>query len=240
MVPQRLALALVVALAPALLPGTAGADVRIYGRISGVPALAPGVAFALHGAREDIALAYGPDADSETLQTRLLGLTLSEAVGERTRLGLRLGRLWTSQSGRAATDGIDPDGHYINLALGTHRPLASGIQVTFDASWRYAVAEASDNDTERRLEWQTLTLRPALRFPLRERAALRAGASLVALDGDERLREPEGSTTTGFESDGHVGGFLALEFLPRPADVVTFRVEGGPRSGVFVSFEHRY
>ncbi|MEX1082586.1 MAG: hypothetical protein WEC99_11285 [Halofilum sp. (in: g-proteobacteria)] len=234
--PQWLALA---ALAATIVATPVDADVRVYGQVSGIPALAPGVGFALHLAREDLALDYGSGEDSETLELRRLGLTLSESVGERTRVGLRLGRLWASQSGRPALADVDPRGHYLDLALATEFPLSESLHATLDASWRYAVADATEDDSEVDLEWQTWALQPGLRVPVQERAAVRLGASFVAIDGHERVRGPT-AARTDFESDGNVGAYLALDLMPRPDDVVSFQVEGGPRTGVYVSFEHRY
>lgn len=241
--PQRLAFRVLAVLALATLPAAASADLRIYGSISGIPAPGPGFGFALHLAREDLALDYDADENSsETLELRRLGITLSESLGERARVGLRLGRLWVSQSGREATAGLDPRGHYLDLVLAADQPLTERVRATIEGSWRYAVADERESDAEREvdLEWQTWTLRPGLRLATTERTALRAGLSLTAVNGDERRRDPEADLTTDFGADGHVGGYLALDLMPQPDDVVTFRFEGGPRTGVFISFEHRY
>lgn len=240
--PLRLALCALAVLPLNFLPAAANADVRIYGQISGVPAPGPGLGFALHLAREDLALDYGSGEDAETLALRRLGITLSEALSERARVGLRLGRLWVSQSGRAATAGVDPRGHYLDLALATELPLSERVRATLDASWRYAVADARDDGAEQRtdLEWQTWTLQPGLRWSLDSQAAVRTGLLLVAVNGDERVRGPDASVTTDFAADGAAGGFVALDLMPQPDDTVSFQIEGGPRTGVFVSFEHRY
>ncbi len=242
--PLRIAYSGLALVAFAALPATAAADIRIYGQISGVPAPAPGMGFALHLAREDLALAYDADGsagdDTETLALRRLGLTLSESLGERARVGLRLGRLWVDQSGRDATAGVDPRGHYLDLALAVEQPLGGPVHATLDAAWRYAIVDADDDAREVELEWQTWSLQPGVHFSLNERAAVRTGMSLVAVKGDERVREPGSSSTTGFTADGHVGGYVALDLRPQPNDMVSFQLEGGPRTGVFVSFEHRY
>lgn len=234
---QGLALTLAVALtAPAAEAGTA-----VYGRISGIPAPAAGSAFDLHLAREDLELRYSDGTPGDPMEASRIGVSFYEPLGSGARMGVRLGRLGVSQSGRAATAAVDPTGYFIGLDLDASWPRQARLRASLGATWRYAVADASDEeDNETRLEWQAAELRPAVLLGLTRRVAARVGAAYTVIDGDERRRGPAANASTDFREDGRTSLFVALELYPAPDDVVTLRFRSDQAAGVYIGFEHRY
>ena len=78
-------------LAVLLTAPSAAAEVRVYGRFIGAPALESGTAFDLHLAREDLAVDYADGSGGGDLRLRRLGFSFHEALSPATRLGIRLG-----------------------------------------------------------------------------------------------------------------------------------------------------
>lgn len=240
---RRPAQSVVLAASAALLalPQAAGADeVRMHGRFIGAPALAPGTAFDLHFARENLAVDYADGSAGGDLRVRRLGLSFHEALSPSTRLGIRLGWAGLTQTGREATRGVDPTGYFAELDFAAQWPRRAPLALDLGASWRYtSVDETDDAGNRTELDWQSAELRPALRIGLGEAVGLRFGASVIAIDGDE-LRQGTASATTRFDAETNTGGFAAIDLAWADGDAITLRARGGNPAGVYVSFEQRY
>lgn len=213
------------------------AAASVHARVSGY-GFPDSAAFDLHVVREDLAADYD-DADDDTLRLRRVGISFHEALGAGVRGGIRLGHAGFRQSGRATTAGFDPTGQFLALAFAGAWPAERRLQGALEASWRYTSVDDSDETTEVELDWETLELRPALRFAPTPRLALTLGVSAIAVDGSERVRAATRSTTD-FEAAESTGGFLRLEYFPRERDVIGLRLRGGNPEGLSLTFEHRY
>ena len=229
-------LGLVAALALATVRPAPASEVTVHVSGYGFPDSA---AFDLHVVREDLAGDYDDSAGDETLRLRRLGISLYEALGSSVRGGVRLGYTGFSQSGRPATAGLDPTGYFAELDFAGAWPNDGRLQAALEAGWRYTSVDDSDDTSEVELDWHTLELRPGLRFAPTPRLALAVGASLIAVDGSERTRGAS-PATTDISAAERGGGFLALEYYPRPRDVITLRLRDGNPEGLSLAFEHRY
>lgn len=229
-----------VAGAIAAAPAAHAGELRGYGRFTGAHPLAPGTAFDLHVAREDLAVDYDDGTTGGDLRLRRLGLSLHEALSANTRLGIRLGWAGLTQSGRPATEGLSPSGYFGELDFAAAWPRGGRVGLDLGASWRYTVVDDTGPDGDRtELDWLAFELRPALRLSLDRHVALRLGGSATAVDGDERRLDATG-TTTGFGADGNAGAFAALDFTYGDGDAVIVRARGGNPAGLYASFEQRY
>lgn len=230
----------VVFAAIAAAPGVHADELRGYGRFTGAHALAPGTAFDLHVAREDLAVDYADGSGGGDLRLRRLGLSLHETLSPNARLGIRLGWAGLTQAGRPATDGLSPSGYFGELEFAAAWPRGGRVGLDLGASWRYTAVDDTEPDGDRtELDWLALELRPALRLSLGPHVALRLGGSAIAVDGDERRLDATGATT-GFGADGNAAAFAALDFTYGDGDAVVVRARGGNPAGLYASFEQRY
>lgn len=231
------ALGLCLVLGTALPAAADAARVQVHVSGFGYPA---GAAIDLHVAREDLALDYD-DSGEATLRLKRLGLSFYETLGASSRMGLRLGRVAFSQSGRPTTAGLDPLGWFAELDFAGAWPADSRVQAAVEAAWRYSSVSDSDpaSGDEVELDWHTLELRPALRLALGGPLRLDLGASVIAVDGSERSR---GATraSVDFSAAESAGGFLSLAWHRADRDVIALRLRGGNPAGLSVVFEHRY
>jgi len=229
----------VLALAIPAAPARA-ADVRVRGAFIGIPSPEEGTAFDAHIAREDLAVAYADGSAGGDLELGRVGVSFHERLAPSTRMGIRLGGAALDQSGRPETAGLDLGGYYVALAF------ASGWRAThlaaFDlrADLRYtAVRDETDNGHRTELEWLAFDLRPALRLTPADNVSVRIGPSAIAVDGNEDVEAPP-EATTGFDADGRVGAFAAVDLYTDDGGVVTLRGRGGNPAGISIRFERRY
>jgi len=210
---------------------------RVHGRASDF-GFADISAFELQLAATDLEADYddGPD---ETLRLRRIGIGFFESLGETVRLGARAGRIGFDQSGREATEGRDPSGHFAGLEFSGAWPARSAWRAALEANWRYTSGDEADDEGSVEVEWQTIELRPAVWFAPTDHLAFRFGVSAIAVDGTEKRRNGV-RRTVDFKAEETAGAFAGLEYHRTDGDMISLRLRGGNPAGLALSFEHRY
>ncbi len=204
------------------------------------PALGPSDAFELHLLREDLEVAYDDDAGGGDLELTRVGIAFHERLNASIRGAVALGAIGVRQRDRTATADVDPTGWYLGLDFNGIWPREGALRFAAGLGWRYARADRSDEDgDESILDWHTGEVRAALVTGLTPAVDLQTGVAHKWVRGDERFRS-DASTTTRFDLDDPVSGFVQLDFLTGRAGVVRFQVRGGNPQGARITFEYNY
>lgn len=221
-------------------PLPAAAGVRVQAGAWGWPGYEPGTAFDLHFAREDVAIAYADDSTGDVLELTRVGFGFHERFTAGVRGSARIGGISVDQDDRPATEGLDLTGYYAEVGADGAWPTASRLRFGVDGHWRYTrVSRDRDDDTTVRLDWHSWELRSDLRMTLGTRIDLRLGGGVIAIDGNERVRD-NGSSGTGFDADGATSAHAQLDFHTGTGGVIRLLLRRGNPEGVWLSFEHNY
>lgn len=219
----------------------AAAEVTVRGRIGTTVGgdARPGLGINLHIERTELAVQYDDGSAGDRLEVGRIGIALFESPAPGVRLGISIGRLGISQSGRPATAGLDPSGHFVGFdALGR---WGLTRRLSLELGGRVGYAEASDSgsgDTVD-LDWWSAALRPAVTITLADRVELGIGLRARWLDGVERINGNTRSTV-GFREDRVSGGFVGMGLLTGNGGRVHLRADTGAARGLHLVFERRY
>ncbi len=219
----------------------ASADVAVRGRIGGTVGgdARPGLGINLHIARTDLAVRYDDGSGGDRLEVGRIGIALFESPAPGVRLGVSIGRLGISQSGRSTTAGLDPTGYFVGFDALGRWGVTERLSLELGGRVGYADASDSGGDDKVDLDWWSATLRPAAAITLGERVELRAGLRAQWLDGDERVTGTTRSTV-GFREDRVTGGFVGIGLLTGDGGRVHLRADTGAARGLHLVFERNY
>ncbi|GEM_PF-1153901 len=219
----------------------AAADVYVRGRIGGTVGgdPQPGLGIDLHVERTDLDVRYDDGSAGDRLEIGRIGISLFESPAPGVRLGISIGRLGISQSGRPATAGLDPSGYFVGFDGLGRWALTRRLSLELGGRVAYAEADDSSGDDRVDLDWWSATLRPAAAVTLGERVELRAGLRAQWLDGDERVTGATRSTT-GFREDRVTGGFVGIGLLTGNGGRIHLRADSGAARGLHLLFERSY
>jgi hypothetical protein len=194
--------------------------------------------FGLHFSRERTTLDYAGGVTAQTAVERAT-LTWYEPVGARLELGMFGGYSLLTQDNRALTTGAEARGYHAGLGLRSTVFDSDALRVTFDLSYAYERVEFDDDpDQSLTLSWYTPQAQLGVAAPLGN-AVLRAGATVRAVDGQERARGTV-DATTDFDNHTRTGAFAGVELKLRDGGYVGVSASGGDTHTVRFYFARRY
>ncbi|HKQ29779.1 MAG TPA: hypothetical protein VJS66_00720 [Burkholderiales bacterium] len=195
--------------------------------------------FALSAGKTETEFTYTGAAIVDTT-VEFVELSWYERIYAGVDIGLHLGKTFLSQTNRAATAGLDPNGTHIGVGVRALFLGTSPIQPFVHALYYYRRVEETDGSDSVTLAWHEPRLRLGITMapwgPLR----VYAGADWSAVDGSERVSGTM-SSTTDFERDGSVSGFLGLDFTIDATGFIGVEAHTGDAgNGVGIYFKRRY
>lgn len=194
--------------------------------------------FALDLARHKTTFEYSNTTSVDTT-IQLIGVTWYERFAPKVELGLNGGRVFLSQTGNAATAGIEPDGYYAGVALRAVMLDTAPAQLALHTAYTYHRVEHDSMSQSVTLSWyQSCVQFGAIIAPV-NRLRIQAGALWTAIDGQERVT---GVTprTTDFRRDDRNGGYFGLDFAVERDGYVGIEARSGAERGGEIYFKKRF
>lgn len=180
-------------------------------------------------------------ADTGVVNTRFEFIEVNwyERVYDSFYIGLHVGKTFLSQTGRSVTAGTDLDGTHVGVGIRAAFFQTSWIQPFVHATYLYRRVER-DNGESVTLSWHEPQIRLGVTTapwgPLR----VYGGANWTSVDGSERHRGTV-SSTTDFERDGSVSGFLGVDLTVDTTGAVGVEAYSGDvGNGIEIYFKRRY
>ena len=173
-----------------------------------------------------------PEQRITTRSTRL-GLHLYEPSLPAFQPGLRLGRLWVSQSGNPATAGLDLGGQYLGAVLDSEWFASAPLGLRARAAYTALEARDSSDEQTTRLRWYEAELRLAAGLRLHP-VELDLGGYHRWLEGDEIARGALSHTQAVERAGG--GVYLEVRYWTDATGSVSARFE----QGLGTAFELRF
>lgn len=227
------ALALAGALAA---PAPGGAAEMRLGYTGSLRHAEPWVAMgALRFGAMDVDLVYEDDND-RSMDIDYLRLDFADELGPGLLAGFSLGRVSVSQSGRAATRGMSPDGFSLGFGADWHYPLAGhALGLTAAGMYTYFDADGLTDEQDTDLNWHSLFARLGVTLGA-GRVVLRAGGVYRNIDGRERTFG-DIDDTNDFSLERNYGSFVELELNTDPRGYVGLSLENGAAQHVHFYFQ---
>jgi hypothetical protein len=177
-------------------------------------------------------------ADGTAAESRLewLGVSWYEQVAPRVQLGLSGGKLLLTQTGNAATAGMEPDGYYAGIDLRVVLLQTSALQLFAHASYAYQRVKHKSAGDSVTLTWYDPRLQIGAAVSATPRLRLFGGGRWNALDGQQRITGAA-AQTLDFEADRAVGGFAGPELALEREGFVGIEARSGAGNGGEIYFK---
>lgn len=191
----------------------------------------------LYARRDDLVV----DGAATVLRVRIdrLGFRLSDIAHPRLSVGLLAGGAAADITGQTITNGMQPAGPYLGVAVGGAVFDGARGRVDFDV---YLLYQSLDDEVSgQRVELDWLESGAALRLSvgLTAMLSLYAGPQYRNLDLDQRARGTLNATARFGESDT-VDAVLGVTLETDPGGFVDVAVHRGASDGVMLAFRRRY
>jgi hypothetical protein len=196
--------------------------------------------FAVTFNKRDVDLRYkGSGTFESTIE--FIEVNWYERIYPGVDVGLHVGKTFFSQSRRATTAGIEPNGFYGGIGIRAVFAEASLIRPFVHAVYLYRHVNHEENDSSITLNWHE----PHVRFGASSApwgpARIYGGVEWSAMDGRERVESPAVSSTTDFEQVGGTTGFLGIDLTVEPNGYIGVEGHGGDNnSGFQIYFKKHY
>ena len=165
-----------------------------------------------------------------------LGVAWYEQLAPHLQLGLAGGRMLLTQTGNAATAGMEPDGYYAGFDLRLALLETSAVQLFVHASYVYMRVKQEDGSDTVVLRWYEPRLQLGAAVAATRRLRLFGGGRWSAPDGQQRTTGTD-PQTVDFDTDRRVGGFAGMEFAVERDGFVGAEARGGVGRGGEIYFK---
>jgi len=195
----------------------------------------------------DVALHFGKSktvfryADGNKADTMLkwFGASWYERVASRWEIGIFADHMFLTQTDRAASAGLEPDGYRGGVSVRGVLLDVAAVQLFVDAAYAYARVHHESSGQSLVLAWEqphaSLGLASRAFGPLR----VSAGVTWETIDGQERVNANT-SRTTDFDRHHRSGGFIDIDAAVENDGYVGAALRAGTERGGEIYFKKRF